>query len=145
MLRWMKEQKRTYTFTRAQLDEHDRQVRMDTLNRKKEEMRAYNREFLEKEFAERQKLLSGDSDEEVTLNVFSLLISVSCVVLVKDFGWKPIWKHSTGRQKLARFVKGVQREVNAILNDEMIDLRQYAKDSYDVTGVMFTAEDDVDE
>lgn len=145
MLRWMKEQKRTYTFTRAQLDEHDRQVRMDTLNRKKEEMRAYTREFLEKEFAERQKLLSGDSDEEVTLNVFSLLISVSCVVLVKDFGWKPIWKHSTGRQKLARFVKGVQREVNAILNDEMIDLRQYAKDSYDVTGVMFTAEDDVDE
>ena len=90
-LRAAKAQRATYTFTAAQLEEHDRQVRMRTLERKKDELRAYAREVLDRDFEERQKLLTGDTTT-VTLNVFSMLISISCKVLVEHFGWKPIWK-----------------------------------------------------
>ena len=89
LLRAQKAQSRTYTFTQAQLDEHDRQVRMATLDRKKEELKAYARDVLDKDFEERNKLLCGNV-EDVTLNVFSMLISISCKVLVEHFGWKPI-------------------------------------------------------
>ena len=144
LLRLQKAQTRTYTFTAAQLEEHDRQVRMRTLERKKDELRAYAREVLDKDFEERQKLLTGDATY-VTLNVFSMLISISCKVLVEHFGWKPIWKHSTRRNRLSRFVYAVQQETEALLNDELLDIRSYAKKAYDITGVMFEAgEEDED-
>lgn len=144
LLRLQKAQTRTYTFTAAQLEEHDRQVRMRTLERKKDELRAYAREVLDKDFEERQKLLTGDATD-VTLNVFSMLISISCKVLVEHFGWKPIWKHSTKRNRLSRFVYAVQQETEALLNDELLDIRSYAKKAYDITGVMFEAgEEDED-
>ena len=144
LLRLQKAQTRTYTFTAAQLEEHDRQVRMRALERKKDELRAYAREVLDKDFEERQKLLTGDVTD-VTLNVFSMLISISCKVLVEHFGWKPIWKHSTRRNRLSHFVYAVQQETEALLNDELLDIRSYAKKAYDITGVMFEAgEEDED-
>ena len=138
LLRATKKQRATYTFTAEQLEEHDRQVRMATLERKKDELRAYAREVLDKDFEERQKLLTGDATD-VTINVFSMLISISCKVLVEHFGWKPIWKHSTSRNRLSRFVLAVQQETEALLNDELLDIRKYAKEAYDITGVMFEA------
>ena len=137
-LRAAKAQRATYTFTAAQLEAHDKEVRMRTLERKKDELRTYAREVLDKDFEERQKLLTGDATD-VTINVFSMLISISCKVLVEHFGWKPIWKHSTSRNRLSRFVLAVQQETEALLNDELLDIRSYAKQAYDVTGVMFEA------
>ena len=91
LLRQQKAQRATYTFTAAQLEEHDRQVRTAAIERKKQELKDYAYGVIEKDFNERQKLLEG-STEDVTLNVFSMLISISCRVLVERFGWKPIWK-----------------------------------------------------
>ena len=141
LLRAQKAQTRTYTFTAAQLEEHDRQVRMMTLKRKQDELKAYARDVLDKDFEERQKLLTGDATD-VTLNVFSMLISISCKVLVEQFGWKPIWKHSTMRNRLARFVVAVQQETEQLVNDELLDIRSYAKKAYDITGVAFEPGDD---
>lgn len=138
-LRAARAQKATYTFTAAQLEAHDKEVRMRTLERKKDELKAYAREILEKDFDEREKLLIGDATD-VTINVFSMLISISCKVLVEHFGWKPIWKHSTSRNRLSRFVLAVQQETEELLNDEMLDIRKYAMDAYDITGVMFEAD-----
>lgn len=141
LLRMQKAQRVTYTFTREQLEEHDRQVRMEAINRKKDELKNYARGVLDADFAERQKLLEG-SATDVTVNVFSMLISISCVVLVQQFGWKPIWKHSTRRNRLARFVTAVQEETERLVNDELLDIRKYAQQAWDITGVRFEAADE---
>lgn len=134
LLRLQKAQRATYTFTAAQLEEHDRQVRMAAIARKKEELKDYAWNVLEQDFTERQKLLEG-STEDVTLTVFSMLISISCKVLVERFGWKPIWKHSTSRNRLSRFVVAVQEEAERLVNDELLDIRKYAAEAWDITGV----------
>lgn len=136
LLRMQKAQRVTYTFTREQLEAHDRQVAMEAINRKKDELKNYARGVLDADFAERQKLLEG-SATDVTVNVFSMLISISCVVLVQQFGWKPIWKHSTRRNRLARFVTAVQEETERLVNDELLDIRKYAAQAWDITGVRF--------
>lgn len=136
LLRMQKAQRVTYTFTREQLEAHDRQVAMEAINRKKDELKNYARGILDADFAERQKLLEG-SATDVTVNVFSMLISISCVVLVQQFGWKPIWKHSTRRNRLARFVTAVQEETERLVNDELLDIRKYAAKAWDITGVRF--------
>lgn len=138
LLRQQKAQRAAYTFTAAQLEEHDRQVRAAAIERKRKDLEEYAHGVLEKDFAERQKLLEG-SAEDVTLNVFSMLISISCVVLVRDFGWKPIWKHTTGRNRLARFVTAVQEEAERLVNDELLDIRKYAAAAWDLTGVRLEA------
>lgn len=141
LLRQQKAQRVTYTFTREQLEAHDRQVAMEAINRKKDELKNYARGVLDADFAERQKLLEG-SATDVTVNVFSMLISISCVVLVQQFGWKPIWKHSTRRNRLARFVTAVQQETERLVNDELLDIRKYAAKAWDITGVRFEAADE---
>lgn len=141
LLRAQKAQTRTYTFTSAQLEAHDMQIRQMTLKQRREELEAYARNYLEKDFEERNKLLTGDVTD-VTLNVFSMLISISCKVLVEQFGWKPIWKHSTMRNRLARFVVAVQKETEQLMNDDCLDIRRYAKQAYDITGVAFEPGDD---
>lgn len=143
LLRMQKAQRVTYTFTREQLEEHDRQVRMEAINRKKDELKNYARGVLDADFAERQKLLEG-SATDVTVNVFSMLISISCVVLVQQFGWKPIWKHSTRRNRLARFVTAVQEETERLVNDELLDIRKYAAEAWDITGVRFEPSEEED-
>lgn len=156
MLRWMKEQKKTYTFTRAQLEEHDRVVRMNAIQAKKGDLKKYaieeaqkayleKQEELIKDFKQRQELLTGDT-ETITLNIFSLLISVPCRVLVKDFAWKPApmrKKPEDGgdtRYKLTRFAYCVQREVEDLLNDETKDIRRYSEMVFEETGIKFTGE-----
>ena len=144
LLRAKKAQTATYTFTAAQLAEHDRQVRMATLERKKQELKDYARGVLDEDFAERQKLLEG-SAEDVTVTVFSMLISISCRVLVERFGWKPIWKHTTRRNRLSRFVYAVQEEAERLVNDELLDIRKYVDEAWEITGVRFEANEDEEE
>ena len=144
LLRAQKAQRVTYTFTREQLEEHDRQVRMAAIERKREDLKNYARDVLDKDFAERQKLLEG-SAEDVTLTVFSMLISISCRVLVEKFKWKPIWKHSTRRNRLARFVTAVQEEAERLVNDELLDIRKYAAEAWEITGVRLEATTDDEE
>lgn len=147
-LRAAKAESAKYTFTAKQLEDHDRTVRKLYGEKMRSEWEKKIAEELEKametveeDFKEREKMLTGNA-EDVTLNVFSMLISISCKVLVRDFGWPPIYKHSTGRQRLARFITAVQQEVETILNREDVDIRRYAEEAYELTGVKLEAEDD---
>ena len=141
LLRAAKAQKSSYTFTRAQLEEHDRQVSRMAIERKQADLIAQAKDVLEKDFEEREKVLTG-SVEDVTARVFGMLISISCKVLVAEFGWKPIWKHSTSRNRLSRFVVAVKEEVEMLINDERLDIRNYVKEVYDLTGVMMEPEEE---
>lgn len=144
LLRQQKAQRATYTFTAAQLEAHDRQVRAAAIERKKLDLEEYAHKVIEKDFNERQKLLEG-SAEDVTLNVFSMLISISCRVLVERFGWAPIWKHSTRRNRLSRFVVAVQEEAERLVNDELLDIRKYSAEAWDITGVRLEASEEDNE
>lgn len=146
LLRAMKKQRATYTFTAEQLEEHDRQVRMATLERKKDELKEYAHKVISEDFDEREKLLSGDA-ADVTMNLFSMLISISCRVLVEKFGWKPapMRKDENGgdrRFKLTQFAYAVMDEVYKLTADEFLDIRKYAEEAYQITGVMFQTEDE---
>ena len=145
-LRAAKAQRVTYTFTAAQLEEHDRQVRMAAIDRKKEDLKAYARQVISEDFAEREKILSGDA-ADVTLNVFSMLISISYRVLVERFGWKPAPMRKDEdqggdrRYKLTQFAYYVMGEVDRLTADELLDIRKYSEETYQITGVKFETEE----
>lgn len=141
LLRQQKAQRVTYTFTREQLEAHDKQVRMAAIDAKRQELKAYARHVLDEDFAERQELLQGPA-EDVTVKLFSMLISISCRVLVEDFGWTPIWRHSTSRNRLHRFACRVRDEIDKLVNDDRLDIRKYVDDAYEISGVKFEATDD---
>ena len=146
LLRAMKKKRATYTFTAAQLEEHDRQVRMAAIERKKEDLKKYAKQVISDDFAEREKIFSGDA-VDVTMTVFSMLIAISCRVLVERFGWKPApMRKEEGqggdrRYKLTQFAYYVMDEVDKLTADEFLDIRKYAEESYQLTGVKFEAED----
>ena len=147
-LRAAKAQRTTYTFTAAQLEAHDKEVRMRTLERKKDELKAYAHQVISEDFEEREKLLSGDA-ADVTMNVFSMLISISCRILVERFGWKPApMRKDTNqggdrRYKLTQFAYYVMDEVCKLTADELLDIRKYAEETYQITGVKFETEDEL--
>ena len=146
MLRAMKKQRATYTFTAEQLEEHDRQVRMAAIERKKEDLKKYAKQVISDDFAEREKIFSGDA-VDVTMTVFSMLIAISCRVLVERFGWKPAPmrkdENNGGdkRYKLTQFAYAVMEEVERLTADELLDIRKYAEEAYNVTGVKFVTEE----
>lgn len=141
LLRAQKAAVSTYTFTSEQLLAHDNQVRKEFLERKRSEWEAAIHDKITEDFNERQKLLEGSS-ADVTANIFSMLVSVPCRVLVRDFGWTPIFGNGHAeRTKLARFMIAVREEADRLLTDELLDIRDYAKTVYDETGIMMEVED----
>lgn len=100
-LRERKLQTSTYTFTRAQLEEHDQLV----IKARIEKIRADLMEQMEKDFAQkaeeanraieeewkrREELFKGDDWSSNFFLLLSLLLAVSSRVLVERFGWAPL-------------------------------------------------------
>lgn len=155
LLRAQKAERSTYTFTRVQLEEHDRMIldqKRDELKRKITadiEAKIADRErqcqeLIVKEWQEREKFFKGDNWEDNFFMILSMLLAVSSAVLVKKFHWKPIPKDSywDKRNRLARFGDAIVEEVNAICSDEMADIRRYCDEVYDLYGVKFLREED---
>lgn len=157
-LRAQKAKSATYTFTAEQLEEHDKLVietfwkkKCGELNRKVDECnkaledrkKSYEEEvfaYVKKDFEQREKMLTGKATD-VTANIFSMLISISVYVLVRDFGWKPIFNHTNRMNRLVRFVNAVNAEAEMLINDETQDIRRYAEMVYEYAGVKFVPED----
>lgn len=158
LLRAQKMQKTTYTFTRAQLEEHDKAV----IEAKKERIRAdlyeqMNADFrkkqdeiqkaIDEEWHKREEMFKGGSWSDSFFLILSLLLAVSSKVLVEQFDWTPLPKdrYFTRRYRLARFADAVASEVDGICNDEMQDIRRYCEDVYQRYGVKFLIETEGEE
>lgn len=144
-LRAAKMQK-TITFTREQLEAHDKAVReaykdtcMEKVNKYlADEKRAIDAE-IEKEWRKREEDFGGPDSQDRFLNTLSYMLSVCCQILVRDFDWKklPTNKKPDPRMRLIRFSKAVAKEVEQICENEDADIRSYSDKVYEFCGVKF--------
>lgn len=149
-LRKRKMQTSTYTFTRAQLEEHDQlvikariesiradlyaQMEKDFAERTEEANRA-----IEEEWKKREEMFKSDDSSYGFFQMISLLLAVSSKVLVEKFGWAPLPKdhYYNCRYRLIRFCGAIAEEINGICNDEIKDILRYCDEVYDLYGVRF--------
>lgn len=135
LLRQQKAEKTVYTFTRAQLQEHDHMVADMAIKAKIEELD----EHVNKVWDARAKEFSNDGLEGDFIAYMQYMMSIPVYVLVNKFGWTPITKNDS-RLKLVRFVNECIRIMNDIASDTDKDIRLSAKEFYEVTGVKFVKE-----
>ena len=130
-----------YTLTRSQLE----LIKQEAILAKREELKANIAKEIEKkidaEWEEREKALSGETDEERMLKVLVLLMSAPVKVLCEKFGWKPITDEKDHRSRLLQFSEAVVEEVNRICGDEMMDIRAVAEEVYEKYGVKYKVSD----
>ena len=148
-LREAKASKTTYVFTREQLEHHDKLVCDNFRERimeacvkklqKKAEMAQKNIDaYLKEEWKKREALMKTEGDN--LSEMLSLLLSISSRILIEKFHWKPIPKEGKfdGRNNTARFAKYYAEEVNSICSDEMKDIRKYCEEIFDLYGVRYS-------
>lgn len=121
----------TYQYTAEQIAE----IRRQAVLQRKAELDEYVNKIVAKEFEERTKAIKGETTEETIQLVLCLLLAVPTKILCDKFGWQPVDAGSDRRARLKRFAELVVAEVNRISDDEMIDIRDYAKQVLDECGV----------
>ncbi len=130
-----------YTLTRTQLEI----IKQEAILAKREELKASIAREIEKkidaEWEERERVLSGEADEERMLKVLALLMSVPAKVLCEKFKWKPITNENDRRSRLLQFSEAVVEEVNRICADESTDIRAVAEEIYQKYGVRYKISD----
>lgn len=154
LLRAQKAQSTTYTFTAAQLQEHDDfiikehqdkfRAKMEAeLKKRYEEKEAEIAEFVKKEWDSREAIFDKENFGVNFMTLISMLLAVTSRVLVEQFGWTPIPKdgYFTKRFKLARFGDAIVSEINAICMDSQGDIRKYCDEVYEKYGVKFISEE----
>ena len=150
LLREAKKQRATYVFTAEQLQEHDRQVLLNhvelleakvgpkveaEMQRREEEAKA----VIQKEWAERAKEFQSGTPEDNMMAMLQYLLSVSSRVLIEKFHWSAIPKDGKydRRNRTMRFAECLISEIEKISEDDSMDIRQYAEDTYNLYGVRF--------
>lgn len=130
-----------YTLTRSQLEI----IKQEAILAKREELKTSIAREIEKkidaEWEERERVLSGETDNERMLKVLALLMSVPAKVLCEKFKWKPIQDENDRRSRLLQFSEAVAEEVNRICGDEMTDIRAVAEEVYKKYGVKYEVSD----
>lgn len=155
LLRLQKRQTSTYTFTREQLDEHDRVVitaardklKRDLVEQMEKDYAAkeeHIKKVIEEEWKAREALFKGDDMADNFFTVLSLLLATSCRVLIEKFHWKPIPKDGKydRRNATMRFGDYLVDEINAIVEDETKDIRTYCDEVYEEYGVKFIRQEE---
>ncbi len=152
-LREKKSNNAVYTFTGAQLQEHDRVVIETFRERVKsechrkvqediEEQKKVVDQYIQDEWAKREELFRDEG--KVMTELLSLLLCVSSRVLIEKFHWKPIPVdgYYDKRNKTVRFADLVVQEINGICEDDHKDIRRYCEETYELYGVKFAAEEE---
>lgn len=131
----------TYQYTLEQIEEIKRKAVLE----KREEMKAAIAreidEMVQKEWAEREAALTGETEEERVMQVLALLMSVPAKILCEKFRWKPVKDENDRRSKLLQFSEAVAEEVNRICSDETMDIRKIQDEVYEKYGVRYEVRD----
>lgn len=132
-LRAAKKQAAVYTFTAAQLLEHDRQVADQAVERRKDEIN----EDVRKEWQQRAEEFATQDMNENFMNAVAYMFAIPCRVLIEHFGWKPIRYANCPQTKTERLAVAMIEELNRIVEDEKKDIRTYARETFDMYGLKF--------
>ena len=125
-----------YQYTAEQIAE----IRRRAVKDRKEELDAYVKETVEREWKKREAVLKGETTEETMQIVLCLLMAVPTRILCEHFGWQPIRDDSDNRSRLKRFTELVVSEVNRICEDETMDIRDYGEETFEKCGVKYQVE-----
>lgn len=149
-MRAAKMQNTTYSFTAAQLEEHDkmilrefRQRVVDDVSKQADEIFAEREkaamQAAVEEWEKREKAFSENHPNDNAVSCVSLLMATTARVLVERFGWKPIPKDGNydRRNRLVQFCEAVTDEVCKITDPDNVDILKYCDETYDLYGVRF--------
>lgn len=127
-----------YQLTAKEIQEIEKRA----VESKKEQIRDKIMQEVKEEWKRREEMLSGE-DDEVVLNVLSLLLAIPVKVLCETFGWKPypLNKEENKNSRILKFSQAVIKETNDIFADENADIRNYVEEVYQKYGIKYHMED----
>lgn len=119
-----------------------REIEKRAVESKKEQIRDKIMQEVKEEWKRREEMLSGE-DDEVVLNVLSLLLAIPVKVLCEKFKWKPypLNEEENKNSRILKFSQAVIKETNDIFADENADIRNYVEEVYQKYGVKYHMED----
>jgi len=155
LLRAQKKKQATYTFTAAQLQEHDDHLReewkktimmrveaeaAEVDKRREEEMIRKVNEVWDRRC---QEFKTGFPEEDFG-NYMRYLFSMPCRVLIERFGWRPRLYYGAKKTKLQRFAEAMSEELNKISHDPNLGFIEYANQTDMLYGFHFEWRDEED-
>lgn len=134
-------QKTVYTFTAEQLAERDRLMKLETIKLYRKELDKETKERhdelnerIREEWERRAADFGTDDLNETFANALAYMLTVPCRVLIEKYGWAP---PETGGRKIKRFAQDMVNEIDNMTHTEKIDIREYARRTYQKYGVKF--------
>ena len=115
-----------------------REIEKRAVESKKEQIRDKIMQEVKEEWKRREEMLSGE-DDEVLLNVLSLLLAIPVKVLCEKFKWKPypLNEEENKNSRILKFSQAVIKETNDIFADENADIRNYVEEVYQKYGIKY--------
>lgn len=118
------------TFTREQLEEHDKLVKkawfdqcVKHLEKEKQEYEKKVQQQVEEEWASREKLfMTGDRAMDIAA-VMQLMAYMAAEVLIEDFKWI-VPKRQDPRSRILRFADRYAERISNIVLNEKMDIRE---------------------
>ena len=119
-----------------------REIEKRAVESKKEQIRDKIMQEVKEEWKRREEMLLGE-DDEVVLNVLSLLLAIPVKVLCEKFKWKPypLNEEENKNSRILKFSQAVIKEANDIFADENADIRNYVEEVYQKYGIKYHMED----
>lgn len=120
-----------------------REIEKRAVESKKEQIRDKIMQEVKEEWKRREEMLSGE-DDEVVLNVLSLLLAIPVKVLCEKFKWKPypLNEEENKNSRILKFSQAIIKETNDIFGDENADIRNYVEEVYQKYGIKYRMEDE---
>ena len=145
-MRAAKKAETKFLITREWLENHDKEVRKQYrdiiyaeaqkwLDKEKDRVNAQ----IEEEWKQREKDFGGVDSHDRFMFTLGYMLSVTCKVLIRDFGWTPLPKERvvTKNYKIYRLCEAIAEEVADICESEDADIREYCEEVYRDYGVKF--------